>query len=236
MRRTCLAATLICGVQAGTAEAVDIVSAEYGDPTTRYAHGVLGDAVEWGRLDMLGDDGRTYRVILPENRVFEDVAPRLFDVDGDGSSEVIAVEADVSLGARLAIYDTTGLVSSNEFIGQSFRWLAPVGVGAADLDGDGVVELAYVDRPHLAKTLRVFRFAAGRLEPVASLSDVTNHRIGEADIGGGIRTCGDVPEMIVASADWTRVLAVTFDGTGLQSRDIGPHRNRSSFEAALACE
>lgn len=235
MIRSCLAAVCVCGVQAGAAGAVDIVAAEFGAPTTRYAHAVLGDAVEWGSLDMLGADGRTYRVTLPETRVFEDVAPRVFDVDGDGLSEVIVVETDVVLGARLSIYDTTGLVSANEFIGRSFRWLAPVGVGAADLDNDGVVELAYVDRPHLAKTLKVFRFAEGRLEPVASLEGVTNHRIGEADIGGGIRLCDGGPEMIVASADWSRVVGVRLDGGDLVSRDLGPHRDRSSFETALDC-
>jgi hypothetical protein len=48
-------------------------------------------------------------------------------------------------------------LASTPWIGQRFRWLAPV--AAADLDGDGAMELAYVDRPHLARTLRVWRIA-----------------------------------------------------------------------------
>jgi hypothetical protein len=108
-------------------------------------------------------------------------------------------------------------------------------VGAADLDGDGRVEIAYVDRPHLARTLRLWRFDAGALVLVADLPGVTNHRTGETDIAGGIRTCGDGPEMILASADWSRLLAVRFDGAGFSQRDIGADTSRAAFAAAMAC-
>ena len=235
MRRGAAALVLAAACSSAPAVALEIVEATYSEPTTRYAHGVLGDAVEWGTLDMRGADGRLFRIVLPETRVFEDVAPRLADVDGDGEAEVIVVESDQSMGARLAIYDTEGLVSATDFIGTPNRWLAPVGVGAADLDGDGLVELAYVDRPHLAMTLRIFRFAPGALIPLADLPGVTNHRIGETDIAGGIRDCGDGPELVVASADWSRIEAVRFDGTGVAVRTVGPHRDRTSFAAALSC-
>ncbi len=216
--------------------AQDITKAEYDGPTTRYAHGVLGDAIEHGELVVTLASGKRKRLVLPENRVFEDTEPRLFDVDGDGEREVIVVESDQSRGARLAIYDANGLVAATDYIGRSNRWLAPVGVGAADLDGDGSVELAYVDRPHLAKTLRVFRFSKGKLVALGNLPGVTNHRIGERDIAGGIRDCGDGSEMIVADARWTTVLAVRFDGKAFGSRVLGPHRGRASFAAAMACK
>ncbi len=230
-----LALALALTFVGNVAGATDITSARFTDPTTRYAHGILGDAVEWGALEMRGDDGRRYRVVLPEERVFEDVAPRLADVDFDGLAEVVVVESDLARGARLAVYDTGGLVTSTDFIGTRNRWLAPVGAGAADLDGDGVVEFAYVDRPHLAKTLRIFRFAEGALEPVADLPGVTNHRIGETDIAGGIRACGEAPEMLVASADWSRLLAVTFDGAGFGVTDLGGDTSRAAFARAMAC-
>jgi hypothetical protein len=220
-----------------------IVSAEYGDPTDRYDHGILGDAIEWGALRMVVDQCfgcdtrlmKTFVLRLPKNRVFEDVAPRLYDVDGDETPEVIVVETDVSLGARLAIYHEDGLLAATPFIGRSHRWLAPIGIGAADLDGDGSVELAYVDRPHLARTLRVFRYRDGRLKLVGEHPGVTNHRIGESDIAGGIRDCGDGPEMIVADARWQNVLAVRFDGSEFKQRVIGSHKGRSSFADAMAC-
>lgn len=221
---------------AGPALTQDIERARYDDPTTRYAHGVLGDAIEHGSLVMETSDGRRLRIALPETSVFEDTEPRLFDVDGDGDREVIVVEADVNRGARLSIYDAEGLVASNDFIGSRNRWLAPAGVGAADIDGDGRVELVFVDRPHLAKTLRIYEFRPGELKLEASFQGVTNHRIGERDIAGGIRTCAGAPEILVADANWTQVLAVRWDGTRFDAIAIGPHRGRASFADAMACK
>lgn len=234
MRLIALIAALV-GL-AGPSMAEDVVSARYDDPTTRYPHGILGDAIEHGALVMETEKGRRLRVVLPETRVFEDTAPRLYDVDGDGDREVIVVESDASLGARLSIYDPDGLVAANDFIGQSNRWLSPAGVGAADIDGDGVVELVFVDRPHLAKTLRIYAFHQGKLKLEASFQGVTNHRIGERDIAGGIRTCAGQPEIIVADAAWQSVLAVTWDGTRFDMANLGPHRGRASFAAAMTCK
>ena len=218
---------------ATSACAETIVSAEYAAPTDRYGHGILGDAIEWGELQITTDAG-VRRFVLPQDRVFEDVAPRLADMDGDGAPEVVVVETLASEGAQLAIYDATGKIAATPHIGRTNRWLAPIGI--ADLDGDGFVEIAYIDRPHLAKTLRVWRFIDGALETVADLPGLTNHRIGERDIGGGIRNCGQGPEMITANADWNKVMATTLRDGQLQTRDVGSHVDRRSFAKALACE
>jgi hypothetical protein len=196
---------------------------------------VLGDDFEWGALRLTLEGGSVVVLRLPEDRVFEDTVPRVVDVTGDGLAEAVVVESDAALGARLAVYDGRGgLLAATLFIGTRFRWLAPVGI--ADMDGDGRVEIAYVDRPHLARVLRVWRIEAGRLVEVASAQGLTNHRIGEPDIGGGLRTCGGIVEMITASADWSRVIAtrLTEDGR-LTSRDMGPHRDRESLAAAMRC-
>ncbi|TDT74817.1 VCBS repeat protein [Litoreibacter halocynthiae] len=232
-RRAWLAACLITG---GAAAADILVEARYADPTSRYAHGILGDAIEWGALELVVEDWahRTKRIIrLPEDRVFEDVAPRLADVDGDGKPEVVVVETQVNTGAQLAVYDETGKIAATPHIGRANRWLAPVGI--ADLDGDGHIELAFIDRPHLAKTLRIWRYRDGTLEHVADQPGLTNHRIGERDIGGGLRICGGQVEMITASADWRRVIATRFDGTSFTMRDVGPYQTRRSLTAALDC-
>ena len=220
-------------VMAAPAAADTIASARFTEPTTRYPHGVLGDTVEYGALELRTDTSRTILIRLPETRVFEDTEPRLADLDGDGAPEVLVAESDARLGARLSVYGADGLVAATDHIGTRFRWLAIA--GAADLDGDGLTEIAFVDRPHLAKTLRIFRFEDGALTRIASLPGVTNHRIGEEDIAGGIRTCAGTPEIIVADANWRSVLAVRLDGT-LTARTLFPHEGRQSFARAMSCE
>lgn len=212
----------------------DIVQANYTQPTDRYAHGILGDAIEFGGLVLTLSDGRKRTITLPQSRVFEDVAPRLADVDADGKHEVVVVETHRDQGAQLAIYDETGKIASTPHIGRSNRWLAPV--AAADLDGDGFIELAYIDRPHLAKILRVWRFKDNALIHVADLPGLTNHRIGERDIGGGLRDCGQGPEMITASADWRHVQATVLKNGTLSTRALFPHTGRASLNAALTCQ
>ncbi|MEM6728214.1 MAG: VCBS repeat-containing protein [Pseudomonadota bacterium] len=220
----------------------ELASARYTEPTDRYPHGVLGDPSEYLTLEVTLSDGTRQRVTWDRPMVFEDTAPRLVEIDGLPGPELLTVQSHERLGAQFQVYGMRGgrvaPIVSNPFIGTRFRWLGIVGAG--DLDGDGAVEIAYVDRPHLAKTLRVWRIVdAGEgfeAVEIASLSGVTNHRIGETDIAGGIRECGGGPEMIVADAGWRDVLAVRFANTDLVAEPLGPHRGRGSFETALRCE
>ncbi|MEL6464072.1 MAG: VCBS repeat-containing protein [Pseudomonadota bacterium] len=211
-----------------------VASARYTDPTDRYAHGVLGDAIEWGALELLLQTGEVRRFVLPQDHVFEDVAPRLADLDGDGASEVLVVETDVVAGGAFAIYGPEGKITETPHIGTRNRWLAPL--GAADLDGDGTVEVAYIDRPHLAKTLRIWRYKNSRLTEVARLPGLTNHRIGEGDIAGGIRACNGGPEMILATANWSDLVALRWDGAQFQRTYLGGDTTRAAFARALTCE
>ncbi|MEP5758307.1 MAG: VCBS repeat-containing protein [Litoreibacter sp.] len=214
--------------------AAEIVSATYVDPTDRYQHGVLGDAIEWAGIEIILANGRALKITLPETRVFEDIAPRLFDIDNDGDHEIIVVETLNTEGAQLAIYDETGKIAATPHIGMRNRWLAPI--GAADLDADGYIEVAYIDRPHLTKMLRVWRFKDGTLTEISQQAGLTNHRIGETDIGGGIRHCENGPEIITATANWRHIVATRILPTGqLETREIGQHTGRPSLNAALNC-
>jgi len=235
LRRVARRATVALGVGLMAVPVVaEIASVRYTDETSRYAHGVLGDAIEYGTLEVTLKAGKRLALSLPQDRVFEDIAPRLLDMDGDGAPEVIVVESSQTGGARLAIYDETGLRAATPHIGQRNRWLAPI--GAADLDGDGHIEVAYIDRPHLAKTLRVWRFKDNKLTQVASQTGLTNHRIGEDFISGGIRDCGDGPEMITVNANWSQVIATRFDGKTLSPRPLGGFKNQMSLKRALDCK
>lgn len=217
-----------------------IARAWYDGATDRYAHGVLGDAIEPSILSVQGPgitDRCGTQITLDPRHVFEDLAPRLVDLNGDGTAEIITIRSHRNKGAQIAVYGLRNhaveLIATTPYIGTRNRWLAPV--GATDLDGDGFVEIAFVDRPHLAKTLRIWRFEGGALQQVASLSGVTNHRIGEDFISGGIRDCDGAPEMLVASANWRNVLAVRFDGRSLEARVLGAFDGPQSFDKALNC-
>ncbi|WP_282168574.1 FG-GAP repeat domain-containing protein [Ruegeria atlantica] len=208
-------------------------SAEYSEPTVRYPHGVLGDQIEYGALILqYAPEWAKYTIRLPKERVFEDIRPRLIDIDNDGRREALVVESHRDKGARLAIYNGGGLIAATPYIGTRFRWLAPV--GAADMDGDGNVEIAYVDRPHLAKTLRIWRFADGELTAIASLPNLTNHRIGEDFISGGLRDCGGTPELILANGNWTRVISVSYQN-GWTKTDLGAFTEPQSLNNPLKC-
>jgi len=56
------------------------VYAQYINPTERYIHRVMGDSIEGAGLVVV-IDSIFYELILPDNYVFEDIRPRLFDVD-----------------------------------------------------------------------------------------------------------------------------------------------------------
>lgn len=224
-----LAALLWPGMVAAEA----VVTARYADPTERYGHRVLGTGGEWGALVLGLADGETRRITLPQHLVFEDIAPRLADLDGDGAAEVIVVESSLTQGARLAVYGPEGRIAATPHIGTRNRWLAPV--GAADLDGDGEVEIAYIDRPHLAQVLRIWRFRDGVLGHVADVPGLTNHKIGWDVIPGGIRACGEAPEIITAARGWQHVVATRYRGGKAVSVVIGDYSGPETLDAALAC-
>jgi hypothetical protein len=202
-------------------------------PTDRYDHAVLGDAMEWGGLDLTTASGQVLRVTLPESRVFEDVTTRLADLDGDGDREGIVVETDIARGAMLAVYDASGRVAATAPFGETHRWLAPAGI--ADLDGDGRIEIAYVDRPHLARELVVVRLEGAELIELARLAGLTNHRIGDSVIRGGVRDCGSGPDLRLAEPTWTRVMRVVFQNGRLTAQPLGAISGPKGLDAALAC-
>ena len=202
-------------------------------PTDRYDHAVLGDGVEWGGLDLTTASGQVQRVTLPESRVFEDVTTRLADLDGDGDREVVVVETDIARGAMLAVYDASGRVAATAPFGETHRWLAPAGI--ADLDGDGRIEIAYVDRPHLARELVIVRLDGTTLVELARLAGLTNHRIGDSVIRGGLRDCGTGPELRLADPGWTTAMRVVFRDGRLTAQPLGAISGPQGLDAAMAC-
>lgn len=217
------------------------LTAWYSDATDIYGHGIMGSVPDALTLALAVRDPATgtcgtVTASAGEGHVFEDTAPRLVDVTGDGFAEVVAVRSSLTQGGQLVIYTVRDgrlqVLAETPYIGRRFRWLAPA--AWADLDGDGNVEIAFVDRPHLAKTLRIWRYSAEGFREVAQVAGVSNHAIGEEQIHGGLRRCGDGPEIILADARRSRMLALRFDGSNITARDIGAWSNAAARDA-VAC-
>ncbi len=218
-----------------------IIAAHYSDPTTRYQHGIFGRDTEYGALVLTIDncyrclvyDEKTVRITLPDRRVFEDLEPRLADLDGDGYPEVVVVETDIELGAQLAVYGIEGRIAATANIGMPQRWLAPAGI--ADLDGDGQLDIAYVETPRLGKTLRIWTMQRGRLVQIGQHSGLTNHRFGEDFISGGVRDCGLGAEVITADSVWRNIVATRIVSGFAVSTVIATYDGPRSFQRVLNC-
>ncbi len=219
----------VCCLLAAPVMAQGVTEARLVQPTDRYDHAVLGDAVEWGGLAISTGAGTVIHT-LPDTRVFEDATTRIADLDGDGAAEVIVVETDMALGATLAVYDGGGKRAATRPVGQTHRWLAPAGIG--DFDGDGRIEIAYVDRPHLTRELVFLRYGRGQLTEIARAGGLTNHRIGQDVISGGTVRCGGRDTLVVASEDWSRRIAVRLDDGKITTEVAGRLRSLGPWTPA----
>jgi len=83
IRRALLAACWLPLAQAVVAQ--NITSAIYADPTTRYAHCILGEATEHGELVFTLSNAKTVTITLPQSNVVQETRLRLMDVDRDGT-------------------------------------------------------------------------------------------------------------------------------------------------------
>jgi hypothetical protein len=177
-------------------------------PTNRYRHGVLGDDLEASRLVVETHSGKRLQVNLPPRRVFEDLEPRLADVDGDNRDEIIVVESDKLLGASLAVYgildNRLARIAATSFLGQPYRWLNPLGVG--DFDGDGKLDIALVATPHIGGRLRLYRFETSGLSLFAEYPGISTHRMGSTELGLGRVVSANPRDQMLVPDQTRRVL------------------------------
>ena len=215
----------------------DIQEAWLTRPTRRYDHGILGDAIEAGGLAARDPRGRRVELVLPEGEVFEDRMARLVDLDGDGRDEMVVVHTYLDRGAALAIYARRGAGAGERIlrlaesapIGSPHRWLNPA--VAADFDGDGRMEIAWVETPHIGGILRLARLEgkgeARALRPLGELPGFSNHEAGSPVLQGAVTFDWDGdgrPDIILPGAKRRSIKVVSWKAGRLKlidSMDIG---------------
>jgi hypothetical protein len=162
-----------------------IAEARYAAPVERYGHFALGRPHEYARLDATTSSGRRITLELPEDEVFEDLAPRRVRIAAGEADELLAIISKRNAGARLALIGLQGdrlvISAQSPAIGTPNRWLNPVGV--IDLDGDGQAEIAAVITPHIGGTLKVYRRRGAELLELAALGGFSNHVYGTSQLG-----------------------------------------------------
>lgn len=196
---------------------LDISRAWFAGATTRYAHGVLGDRIEASQLVVETKNGNRLVVELPVERVFEDLEPRLVDLNDDKTDEILVVESDQRLGASLVVYDIIDnqlvRLSATPFLGQAYRWLNPVGVG--DFDNDGKKDIALIATPHIGGLLRLYHVNGVHLTQFAEYSGVSTHYIGSTELGlGKVVSSVDRDLLLVPNQSRRRLLLLQWTSMG----------------------
>jgi hypothetical protein len=184
LRRLLLPLAVVAALAVTDAGAETLTGARYTTPVERYGHFALGRPHEYARLTATTSAGRRLALALPDDEVFEDLAPRLVRLAPDEPVEILSIVSRRDSGARLALIGAEGaglaIRAQSPSIGTPMRWLNPVGV--ADLDGDGRAEIAAVITPHIGGTLKVYRRRGGALAEVAALGGFSNHVYGSAEL------------------------------------------------------
>jgi len=195
------------------------VYAQYTMPTDRYRHGILGDRVEGGQLVVVVNSD-FYELTLENQYVFEDIRPRLYDVDKDGELEFITLRTHTALGGGITIYkiinqQLTEYAQVAE-IGRSNRWLNVVAIH--DLDNDGMVELAWIETSHIGGTLKVAKITEGILQVLAETAQYSNHAIGERNLCLSVLTeQGGQKVIYVPNQNKSKIVGFTFENSQWQA-------------------
>lgn len=203
-----------------TAPSGDIRRAYFAQPTDRYRHAILGDAIEGGSLMVETADGQQFEFVLPQEQVFEDITPRIHDAGGDGTNEVIAIRASRSGGGAVVVYGLRDgalveIAASSEN-GRPNRWLNIAGITT----NAGRTQIAFVRTPHIGGRLATLTYENGRWrERNEIVRDVSNHLIGARELDlSEVSTIPGLQGLVLPSQNW-QALRI-FDGDGRQTQRI----------------
>ena len=191
-----------------------------GPDSSRYDHGVLGDAVEATRVLWLERHGLDVlrELSLPAPHVFEDIAPRPVMLPGAPRGRGLLTVRSGPDGGQLALVvadperpQGLQLAAVGDAVGRQ-RWLAPTTDGR---------HWAAVHTPHIGGVLHIYQSEGGRLTRRRLQGDVSTHRIGsrEVDLAAWLQGLLMLPSqdgrhlrLLNPAADWAELSAVTLPG------------------------
>lgn len=200
-----------------------------GPDARRYAHGVLGDAIEPTRVLWLERHGlETLRALdLPAPHVFEDVTLRPVPGFGAGAGAALLTVRSGPDGGQLALVTADSsrprdlrIAALGDTVGGFHRWLAPTTTGA---------HLVAVHTPHIGGVLHVYTRDGARLSRRRLVGDVSTHVIGsrETDLAGWVRGRLVLPSQdgrrlrsFDPAADWAEGASVALPGRVAMTRAL----------------
>ena len=154
------------------------------NPTTRYDHGVLGDAIEAASITLIETQPEP-RIILkidiPSPSVIEGIAPIWADITGDGQREIIVTLSNQIEGAQIVAFNENGeRIASGSSIGRGYRWRNQLAVAPFAPNGD--LELVDVLTPHIGGVVEYYQLSENELKVVAQLPGYSSHVIGTRNL------------------------------------------------------
>lgn len=153
-------------------------------PTTRYDHGIMGDAIEAAAMTLVETIPVPHVALvisIPEPQVIEGLAPIWADLDGDGLREIVVTVSDAQQGAQLQVYREDGqIAAAGPTIGQGYHWRHAIAV--APFGPDGALELVDVRTPHIGGTVEFFRWEGAALVVTASMPGFSSHVINSRNL------------------------------------------------------
>lgn len=187
----------------------------YTQPTDRYPHGVFGDLIEAGALDILQVDGDILRrvgFVQLDDVVFEGLYPFWADIDQDGQQDIVTTISGSGLGAGLQVYRADGtLLTESRRIELSNRWRHQLAF--APFGPDGEYELVEIQTPHIGGIVQFLRYMpdTNSLEIVARFGGYTSHLYGSINLDMAV--AGDFdgdgqPELVVTTQDGRRLVGL----------------------------
>ena len=154
------------------------------NPTGRYDHGVLGDAIEAESITLIDTNPEPHvslKIDILPPAVIEGVVPIWADITGDGQREIIVTLTSPGVGAQIAVLNENGeRIASGPPIGQGYRWRNQLAV--APTAPDAGLEFVDVLTPHIGGVVEFYQLSGSELQVLAQFPGYTSHVIGSRNL------------------------------------------------------